>query len=518
MDRSELGEASADWPVVKATRDIRVLLIERDHEAGLSIAGFLEPAAEHSPGLAVRHRFLVIAKPTLDDVLQDGALPTPELILADLNSIEGTLGVERLKQKYPQAKLITLSGQGSLTLAIESMHAGAWDFLTKPIQKQSLLTRLAEITRTLPAQEQAMPTKTHQSAAPRAKSALAFEGFCGTSDAMVEFYRQIQRIAPSQAPVFIHGASGSGKDLCAQALHKRSKRAEKPFLALNCRSIPHYLLENELFGRSNATLSDNADEDRVKAKDQIGLAELADGGTLFLDEITELDLATQAKLLSFLQTGTIRRAGDIMARAIDVRIICATSHNIRHAISQGRFREDLFYRLHVLPVNVPSLRDRLEDVKSLANYFLDQFSREESRQFTRLSDTAYECLQSYSWPGNVRELQNAIRHAVVMNEGMVVEHTMLPSEIATLVSPVDPIWLINRANEGHLSSTTHSRDEGFTTCLPFWKQEQAIIETALLRHDGNISRAAAALEISPSTIYRKRQSWMGRMGGDLAAE
>ncbi|MEZ5839410.1 MAG: sigma-54 dependent transcriptional regulator [Hyphomicrobiales bacterium] len=387
------------------------------------------------------------------------------------------------------APIVVTSATGSVNSAVTMMQAGAADFLIKPFPLATFLERV-----------------TSHLAAPQgrdgaAKSSGDFEGFIGTSPAMLGIYDQIARIAPSRAPVFITGESGTGKEVCAEAVHARSGRANAPFIALNCGAIPKDLMESEIFGHVRGAFTGASD-------DRPGAAELADGGTLFLDEIGEMDLALQAKLLRFIQTGTVRRVGDTRTRSVDVRIVCATNRDPHREVSAGRFREDLFYRLHVLPIHLPALRERPEDILPLAESFLMGFSAEEGRSFTGFEEDARGILGVWHWPGNVRELQNVIRRVVVLCDGRRVSAAMLPigGPVPATGNAVATQTIAPRQErpDAPAAEPRPSRIE------PYWQQEQRIIEAALAAFDGNISRAAAALEISPSTIYRKRQAWEER--------
>jgi two-component system repressor protein LuxO len=456
----------------------------------------------------------------LEEARQIIASEMPAIILADMESVCGIQGVEALTNVAPHAKLISLSGRGALSSAIDAMRAGAWDFLIKPCGKSTLQKRIAEAltahqkdckrARKAMRAKEALMKRSEKcaggkiSASDTRTTEQTFEGFCGRSAAMLELYQQIERVAPSTAPVFITGESGTGKEVCAEALHERSGRGDKPFIALNCSAIPKDLMESELFGHCKGAFTG-------AVSDHPGAAEQADGGTLFLDEIGDMDLALQAKLLRFLQTGTVRRIGDIRTRAVNVRIICATHRDPYQAIADKRFREDLFYRLHVLPIFVPPLRVRKDDVLLLANRFLQSYVKEEGRAFKSFSPQSEACLKHYHWPGNVRELQNVVRHTIVMNDGPAIESHMLPESMrSSSVSAPAKGTTVKSMMAG--STADDQTDETFKKreCLPFWQQEQSIIEAAVSRYDGNISRAAAALEISPSTIYRKRQSWLNQ--------
>lgn len=458
--------------------------------------------------------------PDLEEAHRQIAVTRPAIILADMESVCGIQGVEALTSAAPTAKLISLSGLGALSSAIDAMRAGAWDFLIKPVGKSTLQKRIGEALAAYQKerkQEQKAARKneallpcpaTACSAKKTAKNTisadLAFEGFCGQSASMLELYQQIDRVAPSAAPVFITGESGTGKDVCAEALHARSGRGDKPFVALNCSAIPKDLMESELFGHCKGAFTG-------AVSDHPGAAEQADGGTLFLDEIGDMDMALQAKLLRFLQTGTVRRIGDVQMRSVNVRIICATHRDPYQAIADSRFREDLFYRLHVLPIFVPPLRVRNDDVLLLANRFLQTYVMEEGRAFRSFSSQSKACLKHYHWPGNVRELQNVVRHTIVMNDGPAIESHMLPESLRSGSIQAEALNASVKAMIAQTIPEAPARGNGLEReCRPFWQQEQSIIEAAVTQYDGNISRAAAALEISPSTIYRKRQSWLNQ--------
>lgn len=408
------------------------------------------------------------------------------VLLADLETLGGA---DALAAFAPHpVRVIATSARGSINTAVAAIKAGAVDYLPKPYGAAALIERLDAAIRQW---DQAAPAP-----APRpARDADApFEGFVGDAPAMRLVFEQIARIAPSRAPVFITGESGTGKELAAEALHARSGRAGKPFIAINCGAIPEDLMESEIFGHVRGAFT-GATETRA------GAAELADGGTLFLDEIGEMDLGLQAKLLRFLQSGTLQRVGDGAVRRVDVRIVSATNRDPFVEIAAGRFREDLFYRLHVLPIHMPPLRERGDDVLLLAEAFLKRYAAEEGRSFDSFAADAAECLARYSWPGNVRELQNAIRRTVVLNQGGDITAAMLPAVIC------------GGARGGAVRSEADGRAPAARPIIPFWEQERSIIESAVGAFAGNIARAAAALEISPSTIYRKRLAWQERRTG-----
>lgn len=408
------------------------------------------------------------------------------VISLDASGVEIGETIASVREAGLLGPIVVTSHKGSVAVAVEAVRAGAADFIVKPFQPAELVRRLVD------AIGKDGPHEPPVAASANTGDYEGFEGFIGASAAMASIYDQIQRIAPSKAPVFITGESGTGKEVAAEAIHARSDCASGPFIALNCSAIPKELMESEIFGHVKGAFT-GAHEDRA------GAAELAHGGTLFLDEICEMDHALQAKLLRFVQTGTIRRVGDTKIRNVNVRFVCATNREPAREVEAGRFREDLFYRLHVLPLHLPPLRERAGDIVRLASAFLSRYAEEEGRSFSGFAADANARLEEFFWPGNVRQLQNVIRRVVVLHDGNEVSADMLPLE----------------ASDSSTPTPTHepARDTGplprieSPSITPLWQQEQKIIEDALKAFDGNAQKAAAALEVAPSTIYRKLQSW-----------
>ena len=325
-----------------------------------------------------------------------------------------------------------------------------------------------------------------------------FHGFIGGCAAMQAAYRAIERMASSRATVFITGESGTGKEVAAEAIHAAGPRAGQPFIALNCGAIPENLLESELFGHVKGAFTGATDH-------RPGAIREAEGGTLFLDEICEMDPRLQVKLLRFLQTGRVQRVGCARAEPVDVRIVCATNRDPTQEVREGRFREDFFYRLAVIPLDLPPLRARGQDVLLLASAFLDRFAREEGCACPPLGPQARHALLAHDWPGNVRELQNLIRRAVVMRgEGSIALTNLLPRPAAP---PGAPERVIPAA-------PAPARFDGLTLDVI----ERLAIEQAVERARGSLPAAARALGISPSTLYRKRERWraVAPEGGELA--
>jgi two-component system, repressor protein LuxO len=411
----------------------------------------------------------------------DRCEPAAIIACLDAGRIASPAIVEAFRFAGYEGPILATSAVASMASAVEAMRAGASDLLIKPVAGPDLLRRLERLIGA-PAEPRAVPRKS------RRDQDADFESFIGISPAMRGVYDQIRRIAPSRAPVFVTGESGTGKEVTAHALHVRSGRDASRFVALNCGAIPKELIESEIFGHVKGAFT-GATEDRA------GAAELADGGTLFLDEICEMDLALQTKLLRFIQTGEVRRVGDTRIRHVDVRFVCATNRDPLADVAAGRFREDLYYRLCVLPIHLPPLRDRGDDILMLARAFLARFAEEEGRHFHGFDTAAEKIIQAFPWPGNVRQLQNVMRRLVVMHDGDWVTAPMLPLALA------------HGSHDGASDRSGTPPRQTTGTVEPFWMQERRIIEEALAAFDGNLSRAAAALEISPSTIYRKREAW-----------
>ena len=410
-----------------------------------------------------------------------------DVLVLDINLPDGN-GLDllrKIKSARAATDVIVVTAQGSVNLAVEAMRLGASDFLVKPLAADRLRVTLRNA---LERRRLAKTVVTLKAEFGRDR----FCGFIGRSLAMQSIYRIVQSAARSKATVMITGESGTGKEVCAEAVHELSGRAGKPLVAINCAAIPRDLLESEIFGHMKGAFT-GATSDRQ------GAAMMADGGTLFLDEVCELELSFQAKLLRFLQTGVVQRVGCERTHPVDVRIICATNRDPRQEVVAGRFREDLFFRLHVIPVEMPALRQREDDVLIIAREFLQRFAAEDGKDFTGFAPEVEAALLGYSWPGNVRELQNLVRKIVVLNEGPLVSLDMLPSElrcqnvaaVAAPVSSVDPASAV----------------------LPLDLVIDRAIDAAMQRFDGSIPKAAAALQISPSTIYRRLQSKIERLAG-----
>ena len=423
----------------------------------------------------------------------------PDVILLDVNlpDMSGIDLLRRMRQSGITSDVIVMTGEGSIRLAVEAMRSGARDFLVKPFGierlRQSVAHALEERDRSV-----AMKVSESRSVpAPRKPSDNGSLGFIGRSPCMQEVYRLLEAAAPSSATVFITGESGTGKEICAEALHRLSKRSAGPFVVINCAAIPRDLLESEIFGHVKGAFTG-------AVADRKGAALAASGGTLFLDEICEMDVGLQSKLLRFLQDRQVRRVGEDTPRAADVRIVCATNRDPHVEAAAGRFREDLLYRLYVVPVDLPPLKARERDIILIARDFLDRFAREDGKALRVFSRDAEDALVAYSWPGNVRQLQNVIRSVVVLNDGDVVTRDMLPAQVLT---PAQSFLHASQASAPGEAPAPRIAPVPQPCIKPLDLVIRETIEFAIARCGGSIPKAAAALTVSPSTLYRRIQTW-----------
>jgi two-component system NtrC family response regulator len=396
----------------------------------------------------------------------------PRLVLLDLGlppdtdgASEGLAILRETLQVNPTAKVIVVTGNSDRSKAVAAIESGAYDFIEKPVQLEVLkvvLQRAAYLSN-LEQESSSLLERAGQH---------EFEGILGSSAGIQDVFRMIRRVGPSDVPVLITGESGTGKELVARAIHRQSARKGEPFVAINCGAIPETLLESELFGYEKGAFT-GATQQRK------GRIEGAQSGTLFLDEIGDIPLGLQVKLLRFLQDHAIQRLGAKETIAVDARILAATNVNLQKAISEGRFREDLYYRLCVVTIAVPALSERGSDITLLARTFLTKFAEEQKKPLKGFTPQAVEALMAHNWPGNVRELENRIKRAVVMAEGKYV--TPMNLEL------IDPSSV-----EEDTSTLRASRDS----------REKDLVRVALEKAEWNVSRAAVDLGISRPTLYQ----------------
>ncbi|MFT5652943.1 MAG: DNA-binding NtrC family response regulator [Psychromonas sp.] len=416
----------------------------------------------------------------------------PNLILLDfrLPDMDGLAILQWMKQENFSCAVIVITGHSTVDVAVEMMRNGANDFLEKPVTASRLKTSVNNLLE----RNRLQHLVTHyQNTFERDH----YHGFIGASLAMQAVYRIIDAAAPSKATVFITGESGTGKEVCAEAIHAQSPRGKHPFIAINCAAIPHDLMESEIFGHVKGAFTGAFFERK-------GAAAQADGGSLFLDEICEMDLDLQTKLLRFVQTGTFKKVGSNKLETVDLRFICATHRDPLDDVKNGRFREDLYYRLHVLPLHLPPLRERGKDIIAIAAEFLKTYSQEENKEFRAFSSEVETLfIDHYNWPGNVRQLQNVMRNIVVLHNDRLVTTAHLPAPLNTLSCSVkDTVATLDNTVK-----VINTVDNSVSSIRALADVERETIENALNFCDGNIPKAAALLDVSPSTIYRKKQGW-----------
>lgn len=422
------------------------------------------------------------------------------LVLLDLRlpDLSGYEVFSKIRNEQPDIPVVIMTAHGSIGAAVKALRYGANDFLIKPCEADLLRVTVNNILK---------PKKNTNKNVQEG----AYYGFIGRSLSMQAVYRVIESAAPSKATVFITGESGTGKEVCAEAIHAASTRAKEAFIAINCAAIPKDLIESELFGHLKGAFT-GAHAERE------GAVELANGGTLFLDEICEMNLDLQSKLLRFIQTGTFQKVGSSVLRKVDVRFVCATNRDPWVEVTKGNFREDLYYRLHVIPLILPPLRQRGQDIIDIAQSLLILFSKEEGKDFTSFSEEVKRRIENYDWPGNVRQLQNVIRNIVVLQNGREVTDNMLPSPLNDISgtkialskvrhSPQIDISKEDKSIYSMISTSSDREPVSKSDIVPLWQIEKRAIQLAIDACNGNIPQAAGLLQISPSTIYRKLQNW-----------
>jgi two-component system NtrC family response regulator len=418
-------------------------------------------------GLAQEYEiFLAEDRPTALELLSEHR---PQVVLLDLGlpprpaePVEGLAALSEIISRDSLVKVIIISGQGEKDNALQAIGAGAYDFLPKPadLDVLKLLLKRAFHVASLEREYREMQQMQGET----------FESMLGTSPQMQQVFNSIRKVATSDAPVLVLGESGTGKEMVAQAIHRRSPRKDGPFVAINCSAIPETLLESELFGHEKGSFTGA----HVQRK---GRVESASGGTLFLDEIGELPALLQVKLLRFLQEQCIERVGGRQPIQVDTRVVAATNVDLKKAIAENRFREDLFYRLAVVVVHLPPLRERETDVRLLAQEFLRRAAAKIGKSGLTFDHDAFRALKDYPWPGNVRELDNRVKRAVIMADG---------KRLTTADLELDGV-----SDRPHASNLKEAR-EGV---------EREMIQKALRKHGGKIAPAAADLGISRPTLY-----------------
>ncbi|HYK65117.1 MAG TPA: sigma-54 dependent transcriptional regulator [Patescibacteria group bacterium] len=409
------------------------------------------------------------------------ALSRFDVVLTDL-MMPGMSGEEllaKVRGSYPGSQVVVLTAHGSTDSVVQAMKAGAFDYLEKPTDREKLVTRVAKAAEFANLQQENLLLRR------KLEGTFEIEGIIGNDPAMQEVIRLVRRVAPSNSTVLIQGESGTGKEVVAKAIHRLSPRTGRQFVAINCSAIPENLIENELFGHERGAFT-GANERKI------GLFETADKSTLFLDEIVDLPQGMQAKILRVLQEKELRRVGANESFRIDVRLVAASNRNIAEEVGEGRFREDLYYRINVVTVTLPPLRERRGDIPLLANHALAKFGHLSEGRVKEISREAMEVLLDYSWPGNVRQLESAIERAILLCEGDKILPRDFPEEVLSRKRPV-------RSGERQRSDRFEIPTEGFN----FETFEREAILQALERNDWVIAKAAKMLGMSYRTLqYR----------------
>ncbi|MBD3336234.1 MAG: response regulator [Candidatus Eisenbacteria bacterium] len=406
----------------------------------------------------------------------------PDLVLTDLKlpGEDGLWLLDKVKGRNPATIVLVLTAHGSVEVAVEAMKRGAFDFLTKPLRMDQLQLKvnqalaIARERRTLMEERSLLRDEVDER--------YSFGEIVGSSAEMQRIYDQIRKVAPTSSSVLISGESGTGKEVVARAVHRQSPRKERPFIRVNCSALPEGVLESELFGHERGAFTG-------AVKQRRGRFELANGGTIFLDEISEIPAAVQIKLLRVLQEREFERVGAEDTTRVDVRVLAATNRNLKQAVDEGRFREDLFYRLYVIPIHIPPLRERRDDIPALCAHFVERLARDLGKKTLRLDPEALHLLSLYEWPGNVRELENVLERAAVLSEDDLIRPRDLPFQHpprAVRIPLPEGVPPLKEAVE---------------------EMERQLITRAMERSKGVKEEAARLLELKPSTLYYKLEKY-----------
>ncbi len=451
-----------------------ILVVENEDSLRLTLAVLLKRA-----GYTVREA------PHGQAALEALAKEPADLVITDLRMepVDGLEVLRAVKASSPQTEVLVLTGFGSIESAVEAMKLGAFEYLTKPFDREEMLLTVAKAL-----ERKSLLSEVRQLRA-QVRERYAFDNIIGPSPRMQKVLDLVARVAESDATVLIEGESGTGKELIAKALHHASRRRARPFVAVNCGALPEPLLESELFGHVKGSFTGATTHKK-------GLFEEASGGTILLDEIGETTPSMQVKLLRVLQEQEVRRVGSNAPVKIDTRVIAATNRHLGQLVKDGAFREDLFYRLNVIPITIPPLRERPEDVLPLAEHFLRRFAAKQEKAITGLSREAAQLLARYPWPGNVRELENAIERAVVLTRDTEIQPGDLPLNV------VEGRGDAPAAAGGAVNSGAPRGGR-----LTLREMEKAYILETLNELEWNQAKVAQVLDIGRNTLWRKLKEY-----------
>jgi two-component system, NtrC family, response regulator AtoC len=435
--------------------------------------------------MLLKNGYLVDAAADGDEALATAAANRYDFVLCDIRMpvLDGTGFLEKATAAGLEATIIMMSAYGTIDTAIECMKLGAYDYISKPFKNDEILLVLRKA-----AERERLKTENRQLKEEMLRE-CSFASMVSRNREMLEIFSLIRKVCDFKTTVLILGESGTGKELIARALHYNSSRKGAPFVAINCGAIPENLLESELFGHVRGAFTD-------ASTDKAGMFEQADNGTLFLDEIGEMPLSLQVKLLRVLQEGEIRRVGGAVAKKVDVRVVSATSKILEQEVAEGRFREDLFFRINVLSIHLPPLRERIEDLPLLVDHFLQKYSEELGKQGAVCPPDVLKVLMSYNWPGNIRELENCIQRGLLLCEGDALETACLPDKI-----------LAKPAGGAHTTEVPYLTDDNLSIKRVSEQLEREMIRRALEKTSGNRTHAARLLEISHRSLLYKLKEY-----------
>jgi len=447
-----------------------ILVVDDEKDIRTSLSGILEDEG-----------YEVITAASGADGIECARQELPDLVLLDIwmPGMDGLETLEKLKAMFPQVTVIMISGHGTIETAVRATKLGAFDFIEKPLSLEKVLISVANALK--------LQELKAENAELKRTAANEYE-LIGDAPILAQLREQIMRVAPTSASVLVTGENGTGKELVARSIHYYSPRRDRPFVAINCAAIPEELIESELFGHEKGAFTGAVAQKK-------GKFDLADGGTLFLDEIGDMSLKTQAKVLRIIQERCFERVGGTRLVSVDVRIVAATNKFLDQEILQGRFREDLYYRINVVPFRAPALRERLEDIPLLVKHFVAQFYRREGREAKAFLPEAVEHLAAYDWPGNVRELKNIIERILIMTPGRTITAADVPDLKGGATTGRAPCPKLEGAFA--MSVLRDAREEF----------EREFIIHKLEANDWNISRTAEIIELERSNLHRKIKSY-----------
>jgi DNA-binding NtrC family response regulator len=462
----------------------RLLILDEDRIILQSLAQFL-----------AREGYEVRTTDSAGDALAQLESSQFELLLADINmpGVKPADFLRDVRRRFPHTVVVVITGYGSIEGAVEATKMGAFDYLTKPIVDDEIRVVVEKAIR-----QQSLLFE-NQTLKQQLDLRFGLENIVGHDYKMLKIFDLVEAVADSRTTVLMTGESGTGKSLLARAVHHRSPRRDKPFVEVSCGSLPEMLLESELFGHVKGAFTG-------AIADKMGRFTAADGGTLFLDEINSASPAMQVKLLRVLQERAFEAVGSSETKNVDVRVILASNVDLTQLVAQQQFRQDLYYRINVVNIRLPNLRERLSDIPLLANHFLKKFTQETGREILGFTEAAMAAMQRYAWPGNVRELENAIERAVVLCRRPQVDEQDLPESLQGL--PQVP----RAAGAAAASAADGTSDQPMPLVVALEEPERRIIEKALKRNNYNRQATAAELDINRTTLYKKMRKYQLDIG------